>query len=170
MNRALKGELITQNRPRTTIKAPEVKCDINFLRAYEWYYKEERTSLAEITTILKTRYKEKNPGYAATLRSRLPVIYCEFKDVFSRKGSNALPPRRECNHRITLTQDLGALKGGSALYHMPFEKLDLLREILHEYLNRGFIVPSKAVYTSPVLFTPKPNGGWRFCVDYRRLN
>ena len=53
---------------------------------------------------------------------------------------------------------------------MPLEKLDLLREIFYEYLNRGFIVPSKAVYTSPVLFAPKLNGGWRFCVDYRRLN
>ena len=48
--------------------------------------------------------------------------------------------------------------------------MDLLREILHKYLNRGFIVPNKAAYTLPVLFTPKPNNGWRFCVDYRRLN
>ena len=29
---------------------------------------------------------------------------------------------------------------------------------------------SKAAYTSPVLFIPKPNDGWRFCIDYRRLN
>ena len=52
---------------------------------------------------------------------------------------------------------------------MPLEKLDLLRDTLHEHLKRGFIVPSKAAYTSPVLFAPKPNGGWRFCVDYRKL-
>ena len=31
-------------------------------------------------------------------------------------------------------------------------------------------MPSKITYTLPVLFTPKPNGGWRFCVDYRKLN
>ena len=29
---------------------------------------------------------------------------------------------------------------------------------------------NKATYTLPVLFTPKLNGGWRFYVDYRKLN
>ena len=56
------------------------------------------------------------------------------------------------------------------MYCIPLERLDLLKDTLREYLNRGFIMPSKAAYTSPVLFTPKPNGGWRFYVDYRKLN
>ena len=98
INRALKGELITQSRPRTMIKAPEVKCEVNFLGAHEWHYGEERTSLVEITVISEARYEEEDPGYAATLRSRLPAVYREFKDMFSRKKNNALPPRRECDH------------------------------------------------------------------------
>ena len=56
------------------------------------------------------------------------------------------------------------------MYYILLEKLDLLRDTLHKYLNRGFIIPSKTAYTSLVLFTPKPNGGWRFCMDYRKLN
>ena len=56
------------------------------------------------------------------------------------------------------------------MYYIPLKKLDLLRDTLHEYLNRGFIIPSKAAYTSPVLFASKPNGEWRFYVDYRKLN
>ena len=31
-------------------------------------------------------------------------------------------------------------------------------------------MPSKTTYTLPVLFTPKPNNGWRFYVDYWKLN
>ena len=31
-------------------------------------------------------------------------------------------------------------------------------------------MPSKAVYTLPVLFTFKPNGRWWFYMDYRKLN
>ena len=31
-------------------------------------------------------------------------------------------------------------------------------------------MPSKITYTLPVLFTPKPNNGWRFCVNYPKLN
>ena len=60
--------------------------------------------------------------------------------------------------------------GRGPLYYIPLERLDLLKDTLHEHLNRGFIMPSKAAYTSPILFTPKLNGGWRFCVDYQKLN
>ena len=67
-------------------------------------------------------------------------------------------------------KDKKILGGKGPLYHIPLEKLNLLKDTLHEYLNRGFIIPSKAAYTSPVLFTPKLNGGWWFCVDYRKLN
>ena len=56
------------------------------------------------------------------------------------------------------------------MYYIPLEKLDLLRDTLYEYLNRGFIMPNKTTYTLPVLFTPRLNGGWRFYVDYRKLN
>jgi hypothetical protein len=34
----------------------------------------------------------------------------------------------------------------------------------------GLIRPSQATQFSQVLLTPKSNGTWRFCVDYRRLN
>ena len=98
INRALRGKLITYSRPRPIIKAPKVKGDVNFLGVHEWYYREERISLAEITIILKARYKKEDPEYAATLRNRLPAVYREFKDVFSRKESDTLPSRRECDH------------------------------------------------------------------------
>ena len=56
------------------------------------------------------------------------------------------------------------------MYYIPLEKLNLLKNTLHKYLNRGFIIPSKVTYTLPVLFTPKLNGKWRFCMDYQKLN
>ena len=43
-------------------------------------------------------------------------------------------------------------------------------DYLREHLHKGFIVPSKAPFASPVLFAKKPGGGWRFCVDYCLLN
>ena len=49
---------------------------------------------------------------------------------------------------------------------MPLEKLDLLKDTLYKYLNRGFIIPNIITYTLPVLFTFKLNGGWRFYMDY----
>ena len=49
-------------------------------------------------------------------------------------------------------------------------KLEQVKKYLDEHLKKGFIVPSKAPFTSLVLFAEKPNGGLRFYVDYRRLN
>ena len=62
------------------------------------------------------------------------------------------------------------LGGKGPLYYIPLEKLDLLRDTLYKHLNRGFIMLNKIIYTLPVLFIPKLNGGWWFCMDYRKLN
>ena len=48
-------------------------------------------------------------------------------------------------------------------------QVEIQRQI--EELERlGIIRPCNATHYSQVLLTPKPNGKWRFCVDYRRLN
>ena len=45
-----------------------------------------------------------------------------------------------------------------------------LRELIEMKLDRGIITPSTSPCSSSVLLVPKPNGGVRFCVDYRALN
>ena len=45
-----------------------------------------------------------------------------------------------------------------------------IRKFIQKALADGIIRPSNAEYFSQVLLTPKANGDWRFCVDYRRLN
>ena len=170
MDRALKGQSAPPPAPRKRPDQTRPSLEVNFLGAHEWHYGEEKTTLAEINEIAEARHEAEDPSYEKALKERLPAAYRDFKDVFSKKQSDTLPPPRDCDHQIKLTEDKKALGGRGPLYHMPLEKLDLLRDTLHEHLNRGFIVPSKAAYTSPVLFAPKPNGGWRFCVDYRKLN
>ncbi|KAI0992153.1 hypothetical protein K3495_g16033, partial [Podosphaera aphanis] len=53
---------------------------------------------------------------------------------------------------------------------MSREELLVLRKTLTELSEKGWIRPSNSPAAAPVLFARKPNGGLRFCVDYRGLN
>ena len=53
---------------------------------------------------------------------------------------------------------------------MSREELALVKEYVKEHLSKGFIKASQSPFASLVLFIRKPQGGLRFCVDYRKLN
>ena len=111
---------------------------------------------------------DEDPETARLIDKRLPEQYSEFKNVFSKKASNELASYRAYNHKIVLEAENNLRH--SPLYHMPLEHLERLKEHLKKHLALGFIKPSDAAYGSPVLFAKKPGGGWRFCIDYRKLN
>ncbi len=68
------------------------------------------------------------------------------------------------DHNIILKEENNLTS--SSLYSMLLKQLKLVKAYLKNHLKKGFIVPSDAPYTSPVLFTKKPEGGWHFCVNY----
>jgi hypothetical protein len=98
----------------------------------------------------------------------LPPEIRDFWDVFSPKEAEKLPPHRSHDHDIRLLE--GKTPPFGPLYPMSREELQALKEWLEENLRKGFIRPSSSPAASPVLFVKKPDGGLRFCVDYRGLN
>jgi hypothetical protein len=91
--------------------------------------------------------------------------------VFSKEASNTLPPRRFYNHKIQIDGPKGVESlGYSALRHQSTEELLQIKKFLKENLQKGFIEASQAPYSLPTLFVRKPNGGLRFCIDFRKLN
>lgn len=134
------------------------------------------TSIAEIDRLIEDRVAKSMPRDADELHRKaasvIPDEYHGFLGVFSKAESDDLPPHRpQVDHKIELTanaepEDLGY----SSLYKLSLEELEAARKYITENLHKGFIEPSDSPWAAPVLFAVKPNGGLRFCVDYRKLN
>ncbi|CAI7854601.1 unnamed protein product [Closterium sp. NIES-53] len=95
-------------------------------------------------------------------------LLVEFEDVLSDDLPDQLPPYRTHQHRII--EEPGSKPTFRAPYRLsPTELADMKKQI--EYLlDKGLIRPSTSPYGAPVLFTPKPDGSLRMCIDYRALN
>ena len=135
------------------------------------------TSLYEINRLIEDRHAEKHDAGLAMddtelkhlVDTKLPEGLKDLRDVFSKVASDTLPPHREgVDHKIELESE--ATLAPSPLYSMSLEHLELTKAYLQENMKKGFIEMSDASFASPVLFAKKPGGGWRFCVDYRKLN
>jgi transposase InsO family protein len=134
------------------------------LRAASMYARRTNVKLFAVTIAqIKQMLSESNRPEPA-----LPPEIADFSDVFSPKEADKLPPHRPGDHHIQLKE--GSTLPFGPLYGMSREELKTLKEWLEENLQKGFIRPSSSPVASPVLFVKKPDGGLRFCVDYRALN
>ncbi|KAI0995652.1 hypothetical protein K3495_g12528 [Podosphaera aphanis] len=129
-----------------------------------------KATIEDINKALRTK-----PGLSKhDAKLRLPVQLREFAKLFADDtGAEDLPPHRgHLDHAINLQNADGsrAQLPWGPLYSMLREELLVLRKILTDLTSRGWIRPSSSPAATPVLFAKKPNGGPRFCVDYRGLN
>jgi transposase InsO family protein len=127
-----------------------------------------QTSLYEIDRIIEELEAAEDIETEQLIRLRLPKLYDLFRDAFSKIASDKLPPHRPYDHKIQLEAPLPS--HFSPLYRQSAEELKAVKKYLLEHLSKGFIAHSKSPFASPVLFVKKPNGGLRFCIDYRKLN
>ena len=51
----------------------------------------------------------------------------------------------------------------------PAQRIEIEKQV-KELLELGMIKPSTSPWAAGIVMAPKPDGSWRFCVDYRMLN
>ena len=98
----------------------------------------------------------------------LKKLLREYADVFPQDLPSGLPPSRSVDHKIEIIP--GSHPPSRPTYRLSQPEMDELKKQLEEYLDKGFIQPSKSPYGTPVLFVKKKDGSFRMCMDYRALN
>ena len=96
----------------------------------------------------------------------LEALLDSFADVFATPAG--LPPKRAHDHCILLKPD--AQPVGVRPYRYSAAHKDELERQCAAMMEQGIVRRSDSPFSSPVLLVKKPDGSWRFCVDYRALN
>jgi hypothetical protein len=103
-----------------------------------------------------------------SLKQKVPLFLHCYLDFWSKEQSDILALYCNADYKIELTDDKNL--GFSHLNKHSLEELTAMQEYLTDNLSKGFIVNSKALFASPVLFVCKADGSLQFCIDYRKLN
>ena len=99
-------------------------------------------------------------------RQLLQLLW-EYNDIFSN-GKDSLGHTDVMQFEIELKEDASPFKARPYRSN-PHVRQEIRRQV-QEMMDRDIIEPSTSNFGSPVLLVSKPDGSYRFCIDYRRLN
>ncbi|GFV45831.1 retrovirus-related Pol polyprotein from transposon 297 [Trichonephila clavipes] len=98
-----------------------------------------------------------------TQRKEINSLLEKYEECFQPGGE----PIPIIEHRIN-TRD--HLLVAVLPYKMNPSKKEILKREIDRFLAEGIIEECESTYASPVVLMPKPNGTFRLCIDYRKLN
>ena len=111
-----------------------------------------------------------DPDEILELKDRIDSLVALYRDVIPTdpEFKPPYPPEREVSHQIEIKP--GSEPPAKNAYRMSQPELEALKKIIEDLLSRGLIRPSCSPFAAPVLLVRKPDGSYRFCIDYRALN
>ena len=99
-------------------------------------------------------------------REMLRQLLLKFSDIFVT--TSKMPGRTDLIKFGIDTGDARPVK--QQPYRVSKAEADVMEAEIQQYLELGLIRQSVSPWASPVLMIRKPDGGIRFCIDYRKLN
>ena len=97
---------------------------------------------------------------------QLKELLMQYRGIFAL-NNNQPGTTNAIKHDIDTGE---ALPISQAPYRSNPEKRKEIQRQVQSLLDAGQIESSKSPWSSPVLLVPKKDGGWRMCVDYRKVN
>ena len=100
-------------------------------------------------------------------RDTLRKLLWEYNDIFAGLG-NSLGKTDVMQFEIELKDDAVPFKARPYRSN-PTVRAEIKKQV-QDMLRKDIIEPSTSQFGSPVLLVSKPDGSYRFCIDYRKLN
>ena len=100
---------------------------------------------------------------------QIPEEYQRHAKVFSEEASAAMPPHREFDHAIKLTNDAPA-QINCRIYPLKEGELAALRKEIAKGKKEEKYKESDSEYAAPIFFIKKKDGSYRMIIDFRELN
>ena len=100
-------------------------------------------------------------------KSQITKLLEEYIDIIAT-SSEELTPSNLAPHKIRLKPGVKPIK--QKFYRLSRLKSDILKEEITNLINKKLIEPSYSEWSSPIVLVSKPNGKWRLCIDYRKVN
>ena len=109
-----------------------------------------------------------HPDLTPELAEKLHNTIASYPTVFGDKLYQTADARPDMPEAIPIIP--GSRIPNRPLYrYSPLEQQEIEKQV-QAMLQQGIVEPSTSPYGAPVLLVKKPDGTWRFCVDYRALN
>ena len=158
----------------TSIQAASIVCAIGIFEVagtdastdiYEAVYPSDLLSTQTPSTQMFN--DQLNPNLSPDLKSRMQAHISQNKDLFGSEPTRSDTPQCD-EHRIPITPDAQPAR----MRPYPFNPALTAAQVteVNTLLQAGIIRPSKSSWAAPALMIKKPNGSFRMCIDYRRLN
>jgi hypothetical protein len=91
-----------------------------------------------------------------------------FQDIFSETPHVACAKIQPLEHTIELIPS--AKPPFRKNYRLSLVEFEELKKQVCDLLDKNILLPTMSPFGAPVLFIKKPDGRFRFCLDYRALN
>jgi len=123
-----------------------------------------KVSLYDINKAIEAKDLKERP-----LEEIVPKQYHEFLPLFNKVLADHCPPHRPgIDHEVR--QKEGETPTWGTLYSMSRAELVVFKKWLEENMSKRLIRQSSSPFATPVFFAKNPDGGLRFCIDYRDIN